>query len=168
MNLHRTNLFLLAFILLFPSCAKPAETVPPSHLPPPPAATSAPTIISFTEIPAEVPSNNDPALFGAIPQTEIQAYSLEPVASAIFNKVMDAFIANGDILEYRVTRVTIFPAGDGSLYAEITYNVRTTDTSWLADGGTQADDNWINNKCNRFDFVTTETEFQLKNRRTCN
>jgi len=81
---------------------------------------------------------------------------------------MDAFIANGGILDYQVTRVTIFTAGDGSLYAEITYNVRTADTSWLADGGTQADDNWINNKCNRFDFVTTETEFQLKNRRTCN
>lgn len=121
-----------------------------------------------TEIPAEVPSNNDPSLFGAIPQTEIQAYSLEPVASAIFNEVMDGFITNGNILEYQVTRVTIFPSGDGSLYAEITYDVRTADTSWLADGGTQTEDNWIQNKCNRFDFITTETEFQLKNRRTCN
>jgi hypothetical protein len=154
------HLFLLCVILLF-ACTKQAQPIPPT-------TTSAPPIEAPPETPTEVPSNTDPTLFGAITQTEIQAYSLEPVASAIFNKVMDAFIANGDILEYQVTRVTIFPAGDGSLYAEITYNVRTTDIIWLEDGGAQAEDNWINDKCNRFDFVTTEAEFQLKNRRTCN
>lgn len=144
---------LLAFSLLLSACSWQAQAVPSTATLPPPAATPLP---------------QDAALFGAILQGEIQAYSLEPVASAIFNKAMDVFIENGDILEYQVTSVTIFPAGNGSLYAEITYDVRTTDPAWLADNDTQADDNWINDKCNRFDFVTTETEFQLKNRRTCN
>ncbi|PWB69410.1 MAG: hypothetical protein C3F07_19415 [Anaerolineales bacterium] len=163
MNLHRTKLFLLVFILLLSACAQSAETVPPTAVLPSPTEAIAPT-----ETPTEVPAATDPALFGAIAQSEIQAYSLEPVANAIFTRVMDALAANGDILEYQVTRVTIFPAGDGSLYAEITFNVRTADPSWLADGGTQSADDWIQNKCSRFDFVTTETEFQLKNKRTCN
>jgi hypothetical protein len=164
MTAQNVRYALLAFSLLLSACARQTQVVPSTAtLPPPPETNSPPT-----KAPAETHLPQDAALFGAIPQAEIQAYSLEPVASAIFIKAMDAFIANGGILEYHVTRVTIFPAGDGSLYAEITYNVRTANTSWLADGGTQTDDNWINDKCNRFDFVTTETVFQLKNRRTCN
>ena len=85
----------------------------------------------------------------------------------IFTKVMDGFISNGNIIEYQLITSEVFP-GENGFIAEIYYNVRTTDTSWLVDGGTQAEDNWIQNKCNRFDFVNTETEFQLKNRRTCN
>lgn len=153
MTVQNARYALLAFSLLLSACTRQAQAVPSTATLPPPAATPLP---------------QDAALFGAIAQGEVQAYSLEPVASAIFNKAMDTFIANGGLLEYQVTRVTIFPADGGSLYAEITYDVRTADPSWLADGGTQADDNWINDKCNRFDFVTTETEFQLKNRRTCN
>lgn len=163
MNLHRTKLFLVAFTFLLFACAQPTETVPPT------AALPSPTkAITPTETPTEVTAATDPTLFGAIAQSEIQAYSLEPVANAIFTRVMDALAANGDILEYQVTRVAVFPAGDGSLYAEITFNVRTADPSWLADGGTQSADDWIQNKCSRFDFVTTEIEFQLKNNRTCN
>jgi hypothetical protein len=164
-----TTLFV---IIIVSACVKQAQSIPPT------AALSSPTKTSalLTETPAQVPTETptetllvtDPALFGAITQGEIQAFSLEPIANVIFNKVMDGFIADGNILDYHVTRVTIFPTGDGALLAEITYNVRTTDVSWLADGGTQAGDDWINDKCNRFDFVTTETEFQLKNRRTCN
>lgn len=163
MTVQNARYALLAFVLLT-ACARQAQAVPSTATLPPPAATSAPP----TKAPAPTPLPQDAALFGTMAQEKVQAYSLEPVANAIFDKVMDGFITGGNILEYQVTRVTIFPAGDGSLYAEITYNVRTADTSWLADGGTQADDNWINDKCNRFDFVTTETEFQLKNRRTCN
>lgn len=163
MNLRRTQLLLLPFILLLSACAQPVETIPQTAALPSPTEAIAPT-----ESPTEVPANADPALFGAIPQSEIQVYSLEPVANAIFTRVMDALVANGDILEYQVTRVTIFPAGDGSLYAEIIFNVRTTDPSWLTDGGTQSADDWIQDKCSRFDFVTTETEFQLRNKRTCN
>ena len=172
MRLRRTKLILFVFILLLPACAKQAQPVPPTATLSPPTETSVPPTEPSTDvptiIPTEAPSNTDPALFGAILQTEIQAFSLEPVANAIFSKVMDGFIANGDIIEYQVTSVTIFPTGDGSLYAEITYNVRTTDSSWLVDGGTQASEDWINDKCNRFDFVTTDTEFQLKDRRMCN
>lgn len=168
MNLHPAKLTLLAFILLLSACTQPAETVSPTAALPPTAEAHIPTTVATEETPTDVPAATDPALFGAIAQSEIQAYSLEPIANAIFNKVMDAFTANGDILEYQVTRVAVFPAGDGSLYAEITFNVRTADPSWLADDGTQSADDWIQNKCSRFDFVTTETEFQLKNKRTCN
>ena len=164
MTVQNARYALLAFSLLLSACARQAQAVPSTATLPPPAATSAPP----TKAPAATPLPQDAALFGAIPQTEIQAYSLEPVASASFNKAMDAFITDGSLLKYQVTRVTIFPAGDGSLYAEITFNVRTADPSWLADGGTQSADDWIQNKCSRFDFVTTETEFQLKNQRTCN
>ena len=166
MNLHRTKLFLFVFILLLSSCAKQAQSVPPT-IAPSSTETSAPPTESHTEIPTEVPSNTDPSLFGALAKSEI-----DPLASkiheAIFTKVMDGFIANSNIIEYQITSSDVFPAGDGTLIAEIYYNVRTTDASWLVDGGTQADDNWIQNKCNRFDFVNTKTEFQLKNRRTCN
>jgi hypothetical protein len=168
MNSQDKGLFLLLFVLLISSCAGPAETVSPTVVPSSPTQAGTPTTRTSTEIPEDVPVNSDTALFGAITQGEIQTYSLEPVANAIFTRAMNAIIANGDILEYQVTRVAVFPTGDGSLYAEITFNVRTTDIIWLEDNGTQADDNWINDKCNRFDFVTTETEFQLKNKRTCN
>ena len=164
MTVQNARYALLAFSLLLSACARQAQAVPSTATLPPPAAISA----LPTEALTATPLPQDAALFGAIPQTEIQAYSLEPIASAIFNKAMDAFITDGSLLEYQVTRVTIFPAGDGSLYAEITFNVRTADPSWLADGGTQSADDWIQNKCSRFDFVTTETEFQLKNQRTCN
>jgi len=80
---------------------------------------------------------------------------------------MDGFIANGIVIEYQVLRVTVFPGTNG-LLTELTFNVRSTNAMWLEDGATPANDNWINNDCNRFDFVTTDTEFQLKNRRLCN
>jgi len=171
MNTHRTKLFLLAFVLLLSACAKQAQPVPPTIAPPPPTETSAPpteapTAIP-TEAPTEVPSNTDPSLFGALAKRENNPLASK-IHEAIFTKAMDGFIANGDILEYQITYSEVFPSSDGTLLAEIYYNVHTTDAVWLEDGGTQADDNWIQNKCNRFDFVNTETEFQLKNRRTCN
>lgn len=106
-------------------------------------------------------------LFGALDKSEIDPLAGR-IQEAIFIKVMDGFIASGNILEYQIISSEVFPAGNGTLIAEIHYNIRTTDPSWLVDGGTLAEDNWIQNKCNRFDFVNTETEFQLKNRRTCN
>jgi len=162
--------FLFAFIFVLAGCAKQAQPVPPTTTLAPAAATSIPrtetsTAIPFTET-SQAPTF-DPTLFGTIGINEIQAYALESVASAIFTKTMDSLVASGSIQEYQIVRVTIFP-GIGGLLSEVTYNVRTTDSAWLEDSGTQAADNWINDKCNRFDFVTTETEYQLKNRRTCN
>ena len=79
---------------------------------------------------------------------------------------MDGFAANGMIQAYQITSVTIFPGSNG-LLSEIIFNVKTADSAWLEDGGTPAADNWINGKCYRFDFFTTDTEYQLKNRRSC-
>ncbi|MBK9924069.1 MAG: hypothetical protein IPP66_02150 [Anaerolineales bacterium] len=171
MNIYRTKLLLLVFVILLSACSKSQPVAPTTTLPPP-TATSIPTetpTATPTEVPTETPipaPTQDPLIFGAILQTETQAFSLEPVANAIFTKTMDGFIASGIITEYQVTHVTIFP-GNGGLLAEIYFNVRSANAMWLEDGGTQAADNWINDKCNRFDFITTDTEFQLKNRRMC-
>lgn len=174
MTIHRTKLLLIVFIILLSGCAQQAQPVIPTATLPPPTQTNAPPTKTPTATPTETPTAIPtptiivPVLFGAIAQNQVQAYSLDPIANAIFRKVMDNLIANGSINDYAVASVTVFPTGDGAFYAEITYNVRTADPSWLTDGGIQADNNWINEKCNRFDFVTTATEFQLKNRRTCN
>lgn len=172
MNIHRAKLFLLAFILLLSACAKQTPPpVSPTATLPPTLKISAPPTETPTEIPTEtptsVPSNTDPLLFGSISKSEINPLAAR-LYEAIFIKVMDGYIANGNIIEYQITFSELFPSSDGTPIADIMYNVRTTDSSWLVDGGTQADDNWIMNKCNRFDFVNTETEFQLKNRRLCN
>jgi len=178
MNIHRTKVFLILFALIISSCAKQAQAVPPTitvsppatNVPPTKAPAEIPTDIPTdepTEIPTEIPPNTDPALFGTLAKSEINPLAAK-IQEAVFAKAMDGFVVNGNIIEYQIISSEVFPSEDGTLIAEIYYNVHTTDSSWLVDGGTQADDNWITDKCNRFDFVNTETEFQLKNRRTCN
>lgn len=175
MNIHNTRFFLLIFVLLLSACAKPAQALPPTTTLPPPTETSAPPTETPTEIPTEIPIETpteipvatDPTLFGALSKSEINPLASK-IHEAIFIKVMDGFITSGNVIEYQIISSEVFPSSAGTLIAEIYYNVRTTDPAWLADGGTQAEDNWIQNKCNRFDFVNTETEFQLKNRRMCN
>ena len=156
MNLQRTNLYLFAVILLLSACVEQEQAVTPTPI-------AAPAV----KIETIVPSNSDPALFGALPKSEINPLAGK-IQEAIFIKVMDEFIASGNILEYQIVASEVFPSSDDTLIAEIIYNVRTTDDSWLVDGGIRTSDNWIMDKCNRFDFVNTETEFQLRNRRTCN
>lgn len=155
----------LMVVLLLSACGRvqPHPVVQLSALPiePLPSATSTP--------PAQAPSPNetqDPAVFGAIGTVEIQAFALESVVNAIFVRAMNGFKTEGTIQEYQVTSVTVFPGSDG-LLAEVIYSVQTTDAAWLSDGGTQSVDNWIQGNCSRFDFFTTETEYQLKNRRLC-
>lgn len=187
MNLLRAKLFLFVFILLLSACAKQTPSALPTATLVPTlesngAPTETPTTVPIetptgppteiaTDVPTEVltkaPSNTDPSLFGSISKSEINPLAAR-VYEIIFIKVMDGYIASGNIIEYQITFSELFPSSDGKPIADIMYNVRTTDTSWLVDGGTPAEDNWITNKCNRFDFVNTETEFQLKNRRTCN
>ena len=171
MSTHRIKYVLTVCIFLLSACARQATSVPPTLNLPLPTETAAPPTATPTEVPTEtpteLPSNTDPALFGALAKSEINPLAAK-IHEAIFIKVMDGFIASGNIIEYQIVSSEVFPAGDGTFIAQSTYNVRTTDLSWLVDGGTQASDNWINDKCNRFDFVNTETEFQLKNRRTCN
>jgi len=165
--------FLLIFNLILTGCARPAQAVAPTSIaaipsvtliPPTETATEAPTVIPAT--PTAPNPTADPTIFGAIGTGEIQAFALESVASAIFQKTMDGFIADGRIQEYQVTSVIIFPGGNG-LIAELICNVRTTDPGWIAEGGTPADNHWLNAQCYRFDFFTTDTEYQLKNRRLC-
>jgi hypothetical protein len=79
---------------------------------------------------------------------------------------MDGFVADGPIQEYQVTSVKVFPGSNG-LLAEIIFNLRTSDPAWIPEGATPTNDNWLNGQCFRFDFFTTETEYQLKNRRLC-
>ena len=161
----------LLVVLFLSACGRVVPTHPPAvsnQLPPaftetniPSTATSLPP--TDTPLPAQT---QDPTIFGAIGTGEIQAFALESVANAIFKKTMDGLVANGSIQEYQITSVTIFPGSNG-LLSEIIYNVKTVDTAWLADGGTQNADGWIQGNCSRFDFFTTETEYQLKNRRLC-
>jgi len=162
----RNQIASFIIILLLSACGTQPKTAAPTSAPP------TATIILPTEIPTSIPITDtpsptqDPTLFGAINVNDVQGFALETFANAIFTKTMDSLKASGAIQEYQTLRVTIFP-GSGGLIAEITFNVRTTDQTWLTDGGTQAADNWINEKCYRFDFVTTDTEHQLKNRRPC-
>ena len=154
------NVWLL--IVLLAGCSK--QTVSPTVTPVAATQTTVP-IETSTSIPFTL-TVPDQTIFGAIRTDEIQAYALESVANAIFNKTMDGFVADGRIQEYQVTRVTIFPGSNG-LISEIIFNVRTTDPAWIAEGGTPAAEDWLNGQCLRFDFFTTETEYQLKNRRLC-
>ncbi len=164
--MKKTPAVIVIVVLLLSGCAKqtviPTETFVPAAPTPFPTETNIPP--TETSIPAPTQA---PDVFGAIGQNEIQAFALESVVNAIFKKTFDGFVADSSIQEYQVTSVTVFP-GSGGLLAEVIYNVRSTDPASLSDGGTQSADGWINDKCNRFDFVNTETEFQLKNRRTCN
>jgi len=172
MKIIRFGLFVVVFLLA--ACGKQAQAVAPTITPILTTATLAPTETSIpdtvtplppTETPIPAPTQ-DPTVFGAIGTNEIQAFVLESVVSAIFNKTLDGFVADGSIQEYQIISVTVFPGGDG-LLAEVIYSVRTTDPIWLADGGAQLADGWIANNCSRFDFFTTDTEYQLKNKRLC-
>jgi hypothetical protein len=165
-NLYR----LLIVLFLLSSCGTPpAQEILPTALPTPVATLSSSiTLVAPTDS-ANANTASDPTVFGTIGTTELQgmqASALESVANAIFKKTMDGFVANGSVNEYQVLSLKIIP-GEESLLAEIKYNVKSSDASWLADGGAQAADGWINGNCSRFDFFITDTEFQLKNRRLC-
>jgi hypothetical protein len=171
--MKKIHITLWLFIFLLAACGKQVQAVPPiaTTIPatetPPPTATSLPP--TETPLPTDTPiptPTQDPTVFGAIGIGELQAGAIESVASAIFNKTLDVFVADGSVQEYQIISVSVFPGGDG-LLAEIIYSVRTSDPAWLADGGIQLADGWIANGCSRFDFFTTETEYQLKNRRLC-
>ena len=161
----------LIVALLLASCGKQAQAVAPTATSIPATATLAPTETNIpdTATPTEtaIPvSTQDPTVFGAIGTGEVQAGAIESVASAIFNKTMDGFVASRSVQEYQIISLTVFPGGDG-LIAEIIYSIKSTDPAWLADGGALLADGWIANNCSRFDFFTTETEYQLKNKRLC-
>ncbi len=163
----KINPLLIATIFIVTACksqpAIPTATatlVPTQTLLPAATATPAPTA---TPSPTSTPSD----VFGAIPLNSVQAFSIEPVAQAIFEQALQGYIAAGTIQEYRVDRIAVFPSGNGNLIAEIMYSLRTNNDPWPDDFGTQSADGWITGKCSRFDLIATETEQQLKNKRLC-
>ena len=172
MKIIRSGLFVVVFLLS--ACGKQAQAVAPIATPIPATATLALTETRIPDIVTSLPPTEtsipvptqDPTVFGSIGMGEVQAGAIESVAIAIFNKSLGGFVANGSVQEYQIISVTVFPGDDG-LLAEVIYSVKTTDPAWLADGGIQLADGWISNGCSRFDFFTTETEYQLKNKRLC-
>jgi hypothetical protein len=106
-------------------------------------------------------------VFGAIPLNSVQAFSLEPIAKAIFEQTLQGYVTSGAIQEYRVDSITVFPSGGGGLIAELMYSLRAENDPWPDDFGSLGPDGWITGKCSRFDLVATETEHQLKNKRLC-
>ena len=125
MHIHRTKLVFFA-VLLLSACTKQAQSVSPTVTIPPPSATVVVPTEAPAESPTEISSNTDPALFGVISKAEINPLAGN-IQEVIFNKIMDGFIASGNIIEYQITYSEVFPSSDGTLIAEITYNVRTTD-----------------------------------------
>lgn len=167
--MKKIRLMLCIGVFLLAGCGKQGPAAAPIATSMPATATITPTDTATPPPPTETSTpipTQDPAIFGAIGTGEIQAGAIESVASTIFNKTMAGFIADGSVQEYQIVSVTVFPGG-GGLLAEIIYSVKTSDTAWLSDGGTQLADGWIANNCSRFDLFTTETEYQLKNKRLC-
>ena len=161
-------------LFLLTGCGKQAQPVAPTATSIPATVTLAPSATNIPDTATAVPPTEtstpiptqDPTIFGAIGTGDAQAGAIESVVSAIFNKTLDGFVTDGSVQEYQIISVTVFP-GNGGLLAEIIYSVKTTDTTWLSDGGVQLADGWISNNCSRFDLFMTDTEYQLKNKRLC-
>jgi hypothetical protein len=141
-----------------------------------PTATAAP-LPTNTSLPASTPTA-DPTgtaspgatssnVFGSIPLNSVQAFSIEPVAQAAFEKALKGFASTGSIRDFRVDSIAVFPTGDGTLIAEIFYSLSTDTDLWPQDGGASGPDGWITGKCSRFDLIATEAEHQLTNKRLC-
>lgn len=162
-------LITLAFLIASCNSQAASPTVAPTAVPtetPVPTATSVPTEASRpTETASPVSTVSD--VFGAIPLNSVQAFSIEPVAKAIFDQTLQGYVTAGAIQEFRVDSIAVFPSGDGGLIAELMYSLRADDDPWPQDFGSTGSDGWITGKCSRFDLVATETEHQLKNKRLC-
>ncbi len=164
-------LIIAALLLLTTSCksqaAVPIVPVVPTETFLPATATIAPTETPLpTETRTSLPTPSD--IFGAIALNSVQAFSIEPVAQAIFDHTLDGYVSHGTMQEYRVDSISVFPSGSGGLIAEIMYSLRADNDPWPDDFGTLGPDGWITGKCSRFDLVATDTEHQLKNKRLCN
>ena len=158
---------LIATLFILTSCKSQtaAPTLAATTFPTETPLSTATATLAPTEIPTSIPTPSD--VFGAIPLNSVQAFSIEPVAQAIFEQTLQGYVASGAIQEYRVDSIAVFPSGNGGLIAEIMYSLRADKDPWVDDFGTQGPDGWITGKCSRFDLVATETEHQLKNKRLC-
>lgn len=167
----KLKLIFIATIFILTSCKSQAAVptgpvVPTETFLPATTATIAPTETPLpTETPSLIPTPSD--IFGAIALNSIQAFSIEPVAQAIFEQTLDGYVTHGTMQEYRVDSISVFPSGSGGLIAEIMYSLLADNDPWPDDFGTLGADGWITGKCSRFDLVATDTEHQLKNKRLC-
>jgi hypothetical protein len=153
----KTTLILAIFII---TACQPQTAIPTRTSTPLPTKTPLPT-----ETPSPVPAPSD--IFGTIPLNSVQAFSIEPVAKAIFDQTLQDYVAAGTVQEFLVNSIAVFPSADGTLIAEITYSLRADNDPWPDDFGIPGTDGWIAGKCSRFDLVATETEHQLRNKRLC-
>ncbi len=169
---HKT---LIISVLLFITTSCKSQAIAPTvtaiSLPtetPLPAATAT-LLLTDTPLPAETPSPipTQSDIFGAIPLNSVQAFTLEPVAKAIFEQTLQGYVGAGKIQKFRVDSISVFPSGNGTLVAEIMYSLHTDNDPWPEDFGTLGTDGWITGKCSRFDLIATDTEQQLKNKRLC-
>ena len=131
-----------------------------------PVATETSTLVP-TEIPVFTATPTD--LFFSLSSAEVTpGYLMEPVVGQIFEAAMQAEVEGGTITSYQVDGLAVFPNGEGTLIAEVTYCVQTNDpAAWLADGGTEQAEGWITDKCARFDLEITAETYALKKKRYC-
>lgn len=161
----------LLIILLLTACQSAPAAIPT----PEPTATQVP-LPTATEAsqPTEtaaitIVATNPPDVFGALDTSAVQmSFMFEPIVSEVFDQGMSAYVDSGSINAFQIDRVVVYYNQDGSTTAEVYYRVQTTDLAvWYEDSGTLADDDWINDKCSYFDFIITESQYILKNRRSC-
>ena len=143
--------------------ASTLPSVPPVSTDIPSTETHAP--IPFTDTPP-APAQ-DPALFGAIGWTRSRPLRSNRLPMPSSQK---RWTRSKPAAPFRTIKSCAPPSSPGAAACSprSPSTCRTADPAWFAEGGTPAADDWINNKCSRFDFVSTETEYQLKNRRLCN
>jgi hypothetical protein len=165
--MKQRNLLIKTLIFLLTACGSQPISAPSTPIIAPTQTTLPTATETLASIETPVTTSTPSDIFGAIPLNGIQAFSLEPIAQAIFENAMQGYVNAGSIQEYRVDSLTVFPSGNGTLLAEIYYSVRMNDAMWLEEGGTQEADGWITGKCNRFDLIDTASEHQLKNKRLC-
>lgn len=167
------TLLLLVFALLLSACQPAPPPQPTATQAPLPTVTEAPTAtqtIAPTETAAvAIVATNPPDVFGVLDTSAVQmSFMFEPIVSEVFDQGMSAYVDSGSISAFQIDRVVVYYNQDGSTTAEVYFRVQTTDLAvWYEDGGTLADDNWINDKCSYFDFIVTENQYILKNRRSC-
>ncbi|MBT3313345.1 MAG: hypothetical protein HN390_01910 [Anaerolineae bacterium] len=147
----------------------PAPTEVPSQVP-----TETPTelpIPTATFVPTETPiviAAPVSDVFGSVSMADApMGFSLDPIAAHIFEAELQKMVDVGQIEGYQIESFGIYPRGDGTFFAEIFYAVQADATFWVEDFGSAGDDGWVRGKCTLFDFVTTEEEFQLKNKKVC-
>lgn len=165
----KISLSLLIILLLTACQSAPAATPTPE-----PTATQAPLPTATQALPTETAAvvtvaTNPPDVFGVLDTSAVQmSFMFEPIVSEVFDQGMSAYVDSGSIRAFQIDRVVVYYNQDGSTTTEVYYRVQTTDLAvWYEDGGTLADDNWINDKCSYFDFIITENQYILKNRRSC-